>query len=406
MIALLLIAGITAVVVRAQLEGSDRGIPPIDSSSGYEIGGITVDVVARDPEQARQAAWRIAQRKGWKMLWSKMNGGVDGGPSLSDSTLDAIVSGIVVEQELISANRYIARLGVVFDRGRAGQLLGGQQQILRSPPLLMIPVQLSGATPTSFELRNPWQAAWARFRTGSSPIDYVRPTGSGADPLLLNYGQVMRPGRGWWRKLLDQYGASDILVPQVIIQRQWPGGPVIGRFYARYGPDNRLLGSFALRAANGDSLEAMLDEGVRRTDLIYSDALRSGRLRADPSLAVEEEEEVPVVDEAVTLEDVVAEAVAGAAGGSTFTVQVETPDAAALGLAESSLREIPGVRTSTTTSFALGGLSVIRVEFTGDLELLKTALTSRGWRVEAGADTLRIKRANGAAAPPPPVIAP
>lgn len=392
MLAMLLFAALSAVMLRAQLEGSDRGIAPIDSSSSYEVGGIAVDVVARDPDTARQAGWRIAQRKGWRMLWARMNGGSEAGaPGLSDSTLDSIVAGIVVEQEQISANRYIARLGVLFDRARAGQMLGGQTQVLRSPPMLVIPTQISGGTATSLEIRNPWQAAWARFRTGSSPIDYVRPVGSGADPLLLNLGQTRRPGRGWWRMLLDQYGAADLLMPEVQLVREWPGGPAIGRFYARYGPDARLLGSFALRARDGDGLEAMLDEGVRRIDAIYVAALRDGRLRADPSLIIEDEEPEEETD-APTLEDIISEVV-DEAGTTLVTIQVETPDDAALRAIEAAVRATPGVRSAETSSLALGGYSVIRVRFAGEIDLLRQALAARGWRGEAGADVLRLRRA-------------
>ena len=397
-LALLALAGLAAAVVRAQLEGSDRGISPIDSSSSYEVGGIAVDVVARTPDQARQAGWRIAQRQGWKMLWSRMNGGRGAAPGMNDSTLDSIVAGIVVEQEQISANRYIARLGVLFDRARAGQLLGGQTEVLRSPPMLVIPSQISGGAPTSLELRNPWQAAWARFRTGASPIDYVRPVGSGSDPLLLNMAQTRRPARGWWRMLLDQYGAADLLMPEVILHRQWPGGPVIGRFYARYGPDNKLLGGFALRVGNGDGLDAMLDEGVRRIDAIYAAGLRDGRLRADPSLAIEDEEP-EAVDDQLTLEDIISEVVGEAPGASVITLQVETPDAETLSAIEQAVRATPGVRSSNTASLALGGYSVIRVSFAGDIDLLRQALAARGWRGEAGSDVLRLRRTATPATP-------
>ena len=400
-VVLLALLGAAAAIVQAQLEGSDRGIPPIDSSSSYEIGGIAVDVVARDAEQARQAAWRIAQRKGWQMLWARMNGGdKSGAPQLSDGALGAIVAGIIVEQEQMSSRRYIARLGILFDRTRAGQLLGGHGQTLRSPPMLVIPIQISGATPTTFELRNPWQAAWARYRTGNSPVDYVRPAGNGTDPLLLNIGQSRRPGRGWWRMLLDEYGAADVLIPEVILHRAWPGGPVAAQFFARHGPDHKLLGSFTLTSANGDreGLAALLDKGVEQIDGIYIDALRNGQLAADPSLEIEDEE--PTEEEPITLEDAIAE-VMPEAGVSTFTVQVDTPDVPALSLAESTIRSIPGVRSSNTTSLALGSLSVIRVSFAGDINLLKTALASRGWTVESGTDTLRIRRA-----PAPPTPAP
>ena len=398
---LLALFGAGAFMVRAQLEGGDRGIPPIDSSSSYEVGGITVDVVAKNAEQARQAGWRLAQRKGWQMLWSRMNGGRAGAPQLSDGALGAIVAGIIVEHEQISERRYIARLGVLFDRSRAGQLLGGEGKSLRSPPMLVIPIQVTGATPTTFEVRNPWQAAWARFRTGNSPVDYVRPAGNGTDPLLLNIGQSRRPGRGWWRMLLDQYGAADVLIPEVLLHRSWPGGPVTATFFARHGPDHKLLDSFTLTTANGDrdGLAVLLDKGVERIDAVYVQALRSGRLAADPSLELEEEEPLP--EDALTLEEVIAEAVSEI-GLSTFTIQVDTPDPASLSLAETAVRTIPGVRSSTTTSLALGGFSVIRVSFVGSIDQLRAGLVANGWAVEAGADTLRIRRAAAPPATPAP----
>jgi hypothetical protein len=199
--------------------------------------------------------------------------------------------------------------------------------------------------------------------------------------------------------LIDQYGAADILIPEVMLHRRWPEGPVTAEFFARHGPDHKLLGSFTLSTANGDreGVAALLDKGVERIDSLYVDALRSGRLASDPSLEMEEE---PLPEDATTLEDVIAEVV-NEIGVSSFTIQVDTPDVTALNMAEAAVRSIPGVRSSNTTSLALGGLSVIRVSFAGDLALLRTALASRGWTVEAGTDTLRIQRAAVAPAPAP-----
>ncbi|PTD17108.1 hypothetical protein [Sphingomonas fennica] len=396
----LLAAGLLGVagVVFAQIEGSDRGIAPIDSTSSYEVGGVAVDVAARDADAARTAGWRIAQRKGWQLLWSRTNGQpVSAAPSLSDSTLDSIVAGIVVEDEQVGPRRYIARLGVLFDRARTGQLLGAHGQGLRSPPMLLIPVMWSGATPTSFETRTEWQRAWARFRPGGSPIDYVRPTGTGSDPLLLNEAQAGRPGRGWWRMILDQFGAADVIVAEVAVERSWPGGPILARFTARHGPDDVVLDRFTLRAANGDGMAALMDEGVRRMDEIYSQALRDGRLRPDPSLVIEEEP-AELSDEAFAGETMAEESPLTAVN---YTVQVETADANALTVAESSLRAVPGVRGVDTTSLALGGTSVMRVAYEGEISGLRIALQARGWRVDEGPGTLRIRRAAPTPAPPP-----
>ena len=282
----------------AQLEGADRGVPPIDSSSTLEVTGIEVDASGKTSEEARLEGWRQAQRLGWAALWANSTGRpASQAPDLSDSVLNTIVSGIIIEQEQIGPKRYIARLGLLFDRSRAGQMLGGGQGVVRrSAPMLVIPVMQTGSTLYSLEFRNEWQKAWARFRTGGSAIDYVRPTGSGVDPLLLNAAQTHRPGRAWWRILID--------------------GP------AATGP-------------------------------------------------------VPV----------------GAA--SAFSIQVDTPSAAAVSQAELSVSRINGVTSALTTSLALGGTSVMRVTFVGDSAALQAALQAQGWTVQGSGNTLRITRPGG-----------
>src|SRR4029434_5643134 len=59
LLCLALIASLAAGgIVYAQLEGADRGVPPIDSASTFEIGGIEVDVAADNAEKARFEGWR------------------------------------------------------------------------------------------------------------------------------------------------------------------------------------------------------------------------------------------------------------------------------------------------------------------------------------------------------------
>ena len=389
------LAGLGAAVI-AQIEGGDRGVAPIDSSSDFEVSGIKVDVAAKTADAARYGGWREAQRQGWRLLWSNVHGGP--APGLSDSALDSIVAGIVVDNEQVGPNRYIATLGVLFDRVRAGQILGVSGSSIRSAPLLVIPVQWSGGTPQSFETRTEWQKAWARFRTGGSSIDYVRPSGTGADPLLLNYGQTGRPGRRWWRMLLDQYGAADVLVPQVRLERMWPGGPVIGHFSARFGPDSRPLSNFVLRVGSSAGIPQMMDEGVRRMDQMFAQALADGRLRPDSSLVIEQPvdadalatEDVPGLEATDTTETI--DAGTAIAGTATFSVQYETPDVASVGSTEAAVRGIAGVRSASTGSLALGGISVMRVTYAGDMAALKAALSARGFRVQEGGGALRISR--------------
>ncbi|HVF94031.1 MAG TPA: heavy-metal-associated domain-containing protein, partial [Sphingomonas sp.] len=324
----------------AQID-ADKGVAPIDSSGSYEVSGIRVDVAAKTADAARYGGWRVAQRKAWVQLSTRLGAG---GALVSDGTLDQMVSGIVVENEQIGPTRYIARLGVLFNRARASSLLGVSAYADRSPPLLVVPLQISGGVATAFERRNDWQEAWARFRTGNSAVDYVRPSGTGADSLLLNAGQVQRPGRGWWRTILDQYGADDILVPLVRLYRTYPGGPVIGVFEARHGPDNRTLGSFTLRVGSAAGLPQLLDAGVKRLDDLYQQGLRSGALSPDPTLrpppAPVPEVTDDIAEDTETLPDIVGD-LAGAGPVAPITIQFDTPTASAVANTEQAVRGIP-----------------------------------------------------------------
>lgn len=401
--ALPLLAG-GGVLVHAQIEGPKRGISPIASTGDFEVTGVIVNTTGKNADEARRAGWEEAQRKAWSMLWAKTHGGA--GAQLSDSTLDGIVSAIIVEQEQIGPRRYIARLGVSFDRARAGQLLGVKGVGRKSAPLLVIPVMISNGSPYVFERQTPWQAAWAKFRTVDSAIDYVRPFGGGAESLLLNAGQLDRRSRSWWRVILDQFGAADVIYPIVRLERQYPGGPVIGKFAARYGPENRFLGSFTLRAQNSAGIPAMMAQGVQKMDILLQDAFRSGRLRAEASLLLEDtiaEEDLEDLEEAAEEtaaqpRDPLAAAVDALSDEArteqasrpptaapvnqqvTVTVQVSTPNPEAVDRAEAALRGIPGVRSVVTSSLALGGTSVLRITYQGDPAALNAALQARGFR--------------------------
>jgi hypothetical protein len=395
---LLAVLGVTAMVY-AQLESADRGILPIDSSGTLEITGIHVDIGGAGAQSARYAGWRIAQRQGFRALWAKMhNAPIGEAPNLPDSTLDQIVSSINVEREQIGPNRYIADLGILFDRARAAAFLGVEGgEIQRSVPMLLIPITVTGGTETSVEIKNAWQRAWAQLRTSQSPIDYVRLSGMGVDPMLINAAQTARPGRAWWRNILDLYGASDILVAEVQVQRLYPGGPARARFIGRHGPDNQIVGGFTLTAANSDAIPAMMAEGAQRMDQLFSQALAAGALARDPSLnqpppppLLEQPLERPVVTGPTT---------------NSFQVQVTGKDVNVYNFAMAHLKTVPGVDSATPQLINPSGTSYILVAYHGPLSQLAAALSGRGWIVETtGGNVVKLRSASDKppALPPPP----
>jgi hypothetical protein len=379
LIALLAIGG----TLVAQMESGERGILPIDSSGTLEVTGIHVDVGGKDAASGRYAGWRIAQREGFKKLWAKQHGRpVSEAPNLSDSALDGLVSSIIVERENIGPTRYIADLGILFDRARAGELLGVAGEVRRSAPMLLVPVLVTGGAAISVEIRNPWQRAWAQFRTSQSPVDYVRVSGMGVDPLLVNAAQTRRPGRGWWRNLIDLYGAADILVAEVSLQRLYPGGPAYARFIGRHGPDGEILGGFDLKARDSADIPRMMAEGVQRMDELFTRALAAGELQRDPSLIIVEPPP-PVEDELASIKPVATLPPRG------IQVQILTRDDAGLATVGAALRSIPGVEGVGTLG-GQSGWSLLMVNFRGDNAALASAMRARGWSVSDVGTTLRV----------------
>lgn len=391
-----------ALAVRAQV-GGERGIAPIAASSDIEVTGIDVDVRGSDANDAREKAWERAVRE----AWAKVDG-----PRLPDSQLESLVSAVVIEREQIGPRRYIGRLGVIFDRARAARYLGGGAQGRPSAPILLIPVTDSAGTQLVYEQRNPWQRAWAEFQPGTSLVTYVRPSGAGGESLLINYGQISRRSRIWWRNILDQFEAGDIVVAIAKLEYSYPGGPIKARFTARYGPDNRYLDEFSMSAESSDELPAMLERAVVQFDGIFQQALRDGKLRPDAGISLGTGQADPAlqrliqIGRAVRAQEAAARAAAdggneqpaqvveapAAAAVSNFVVQFATPDAASFDGALGAVRGAAGVRGASISSTAIGGTSVMSVSYAGSLDELAAALRARGFTVQQGSNALLISR--------------
>ena len=383
--ALFAIAGFGGALV-AQLESGDRGILPLDSSGVLEVSGIHVDVGGDTALAARYAGWRQAQRIGFRLLWAKANNlPANQAPAVDDSSLDNLVSSISVEKEQIGPGHYIADLGVLFDRARASTLVGMAGDNRRSEPMLLMPIMLTAGTATSVETRNAWQAAWARFRTSTSAIDYVRPSGLGADPLLINAAQTERPGRAWWRNILDTYGAADILIAEIQLHRLYPGGPASAHFIARHGPDGAIVGSFDIHDRNGGDLAPMMNKGVQQMDQLFTAAFNSGQLHRDSSLN-------PPPAPPAAEDNSPDEQVAAVLPAQVYQLLLSVPNAAWLQWSIASIRSISGVEGVTESSIALGGTSSVVTTYHGDISALRAALLARGWSVDYEGGQLRLSR--------------
>src|SRR5437870_5282806 len=150
----------------------------------------------------------------------------------------------------------------------------------------------------------------------------------GVDPMLVNAAQTARPGRGWWRNLVDLYGAADILVAEVQVHRLFPGGPAEAKFIGRHGPDGDIIGGFTLRARDSDDLMRMMREGVARMDELFATAHAAGAMQRDPTLNIPEPP--PVIEEETAPET------------TAYQVLIYSPDAQTYNYAFATLKVMPG----------------------------------------------------------------
>ncbi len=400
----ILFAALVAASLPAAWAQTARGGVAIESDEAdggsYAIPGISVDAAGRNAFDARANGWREAQRRAWPQLWARMTGATPASaPRLSDAALDAMVAGFDIEREQIGPTRYIARLGVVFDRSRAAAYLGRSARVIRSAPMLLVPVLRDGGTVYTFERRTPWRAAWSRFRESGSSIDYVRPAGAAGDALLLPAGQAFRPDRNLWRTRFDRYGVADVLVAEARLTRRWPGGPVSGLFRALHGPDARELARFTLEAPSSEGLPAMLDQAVARIDAAYTAALRDGRLYSESDLMAELPD-IPTGAPILGTGFDRGSGLDGEAVQSVLVATVATPDAGALAAAQAALGTVAGVVRVTAAQIGLGGSSTLAITHVGPLDQLRYRLDMAGWRLEqAGGWVLRPRAAGEAPLP-------
>jgi hypothetical protein len=386
-------AGLKAADAKPKKKAADPDVPTaIGSGGGLIIGGIQVDVGGKSAIDARLNGWREAQRQAWPALWSRMSGLAAGtAPKLPDSALDSMVSAIEVEREQIGPDRYVARLAVVFDRVRASSYLGRYTALSSSPPFLVLPVLQDAATRMGHEAGSPWLAAWARLRAGETPIDYVRIQPTPGDVILLNAWQAERRHIFLWRALIDRYQVADVLIPELILERSFAGGPVEGLLIVRFGPAGRELGRVKLRNRGGD-VAGLMDTAVRQADLLYVAALRAGNLLPDPNLVAPDEP-------TTALEDTGPEIGGGFEGTGGFTVRVATPDDATLQAVQALIAGTPGVAGVRLQSLALGGESALEIVAEVPRDELRYALDARGLRLDGG--VIRRKAAGDAPLAPP-----
>ena len=211
------------------------------AADGYTVSGVKVDVSAANANAARDQAIREAQVKAWNEMYKRLVPSATAAPKVSDNDLARLVQGFEIDDEKVSATRYLGTITVRFRPNAVREALGGAaQQYVEPParPFVVLPVTLSDGRPVLWEDRTAWREAWEGRPATGSLVPLVVPDGELADISAIGVNEALVGNPDALARIAQRYNAGGVIVAKTELPS---GGPDLGRPLAvevtRYSPD-------------------------------------------------------------------------------------------------------------------------------------------------------------------------
>ncbi|WP_169569065.1 DUF2066 domain-containing protein [Sneathiella limimaris] len=205
----------------------------------FSARGISVDVTASSANEAREIAISEAQVRAFNALLRKLTPETYHTelPSLPETEIAGMVTGVQVKNEKTSATRYLADFTVDFNRERILPLLRARDIPYAesiSKPILVLPVYEDKGTKNLWDEPNPWRDAWIDIfdnRNGPEgnlqrqddwaqiPVLPVRvPVGTLDDMKAVTVEDAIYLREEPIRSIAEEYGASAVMVAYASLQ--------------------------------------------------------------------------------------------------------------------------------------------------------------------------------------------
>jgi hypothetical protein len=220
-----LCAGFAALLVATVVLGAALGIAasgpaaaqvaPAAQADAFTVSGVKVDINASNPNTARDQAIAEAQRKAWETLYQRLVPGGRGAPRVSETDLSRMVQGFEIDDEKVSATRYVGSLTVRFRPQAVREHLGGAGASYVEPPsqpLVVLPVTTVEGKPILWEDRTRWREAWEARERGSSLVPLVVPEGEMEDIQAIGVEDAMKGNADALANIARRYSANGVIV--------------------------------------------------------------------------------------------------------------------------------------------------------------------------------------------------
>ncbi|HYF89868.1 DUF2066 domain-containing protein [Azospirillum sp.] len=290
-----LLAGLAAMSTALVLTmtgpaGAQTGSPPPAAASAaasaampsasdpFAVSGVRVDINGSNPTTVRDQAIREAQAKAWAELYRRL---VPGGtpPRLSDNEIARLVQGFEIDEEKVSASRYVGAITVRFRPNAVRDALGqsgGATQYVEPPsrPFVILPVTQTDGRTILWQDRTPWRAAWEARQPAASLVPLVVPDGELTDAQAISGEDAIAGNAEALGRIAQAYKAGGVVVARTDLPANGPD-PARGMTVdvTRYGLDG-TRDNQVVQVKGGSSADDVLTRAVAAVGTQLDDSWR------------------------------------------------------------------------------------------------------------------------------------
>ncbi|CAO3423323.1 hypothetical protein [Azospirillum endophyticum] len=283
-----LLAGLAAMSTALVLTmtgpaGAQTGpLPPAAVSSAadpFAVSGVKVDISGSNPTTIRDQAIREAQAKAWTELYGRLVPGGGNPPRLSDSQIARMVQGFEIDEEKVSASRYVGSITVRFRPNAVRDALGqsgGTAQYVEPPsrPFVILPVTQTDGRTILWQDRTPWRAAWEARQPAASLVPLVVPDGELSDAQAISGEDAIAGNSDAMARIAQAYKAGGVVVARMDLPAN---GPDTARGLTvdvtRYGLDG-TRDSQTVQVKGGGTADELLTRAVAAVGTQLDDSWR------------------------------------------------------------------------------------------------------------------------------------
>lgn len=279
-----LLAGLAAMSTALVLTmtgpaGAQTGSPPPAAVSAaasaatpsaadpFAVTGVRVDINGSNPTTVRDQAIREAQSKAWAELYRRLVPGGGNPPRLSDNEIAKLVQGFEIDEEKVSASRYVGAITVRFRPNAVRDALGqsgGAAQYVEPPsrPFVILPVTQTDGRTILWQDRTPWRAAWEARQSAASLVPLVVPDGELSDAQAISGEDAVGGNTDALARIAQAYKAGGVVVARTDLPANGPD-PARGLTVdvTRYGLDGTRENQ-AVQVKGGGTADELLNRAV------------------------------------------------------------------------------------------------------------------------------------------------